>query len=250
MNSKRVPSSTSRHFRDNASCDRMNLATPITPSLGQGVYTLPDAALILGLPLTRLRSWVGGYIESTAEDVPMLATWGKGRGRGFNFHVLVEAYTVYNLRQLGVSLQKIRTAREVLSGYLKTPHPFAAHGILASGGKVLFDLPDSFPKAALNLNLGKQTELSDIIEPFCKRLDFNEATLLAERFWPRGHHSHIVVDPQHAFGRPIIEGTNITVEALADLVDAGEDKSNIASQYSLPLSAVEESHDFIHQLAA
>ena len=222
---------------------------PIAPRIGEGVYTLPDAALILRLPLTRLRHWIGGYLEDREEE-PFLAAWGSGRSRGFNFLVLIEAYTVYNLRQLGVSLQRIRLAREILAEHLGTPHPFAARGILASGGRVLFELDNTAPGAVLQLNPGKQTELRDIIKPFCTRLDFDQSTKLAQRFWPCGRDSHIVVDPHHGFGRPTISGTNITVETLADLIDAGEPPADVAVQYDVPVPAVEESHRFIHQLAA
>jgi len=230
----------------------MTLATkPLTPRLGEGVYTLPDAALILRLPLTRLRHWVGGYFDAgDVEDDGFLATWGRGRGRGFNFLVLIEAYTVYHLRLLGVSLQRIRVAREILGKHLETPHPFAARGILASGGRVLFDLEASAPGALLQLSPGKQTELRDIIEPFCTRLDFDPSTRLADRFWPCGRGAHIVVDPRRSFGRPTITGTSITAEVLADLVDAGEAPTDVAAQYDVPVPAVEEAHRFIHQLAA
>ncbi len=170
----------------------MPIATkPLAPRLGEGVYTLPDAALILRLPLTRLRHWVGGYFDAGyVEDDGFLATWGRGRARGFNFLVLIEAYTVYNLRRLGVSTQRIRVAREILGKHLETAHPFAARGILASGGRVLFDLEASAPGALLQLSPGKQTELRDIIEPFCDRLDFDPSTKLTERFWPCGREAH------------------------------------------------------------
>ena len=224
---------------------------PLAPAIGEGVYTLPDAALILRLPLPRLRHWVGGYFAaSEAGGDGFLATWGSGRGRGFNFLVLIEAYTVYNLRRLGVSLQRIRVAREILSKHLQTPHPFAARGILASGGQVLFDLEETAPGALLQLSRGKQTELKEIIEPFCTRLDFDQSTKLAERFWPCGRETRIVVDPRRAFGRPIINGTSITAEVLAALVDAGETPADVAAQYDVPALAVEEAHHFIHAQAA
>lgn len=228
----------------------MLTASPIKPRIGCGVYTLPDAALILRLPLTRLHSWVGSYIASLNDAVPILQSWGDGHSRGFNFFVLVEAYTVFSLRNLGASLQRIRSAREVLAEHLDTPYPFAAQGILGSRGKVFFDLQGSNPQALLHLDRGKQLEFGAIIESFCTRIDFNNATLLAERFWPLGHNSSIVVDPRHAFGRPVISGTNITAEALSDLLDAGEASSDVASQYNIPVSAVKEAHAFMHQLAA
>ncbi len=222
------------------------------PRVGEGIYTLPDAALILNLPLSRLRSWVGGYVESAGDSSPtgLLATCGRGSRRAFNFHVLIEAYTVYQLRGLGVTLQRIRTARNVLAKTLGSPHPFASRGILAQGGKVLFDLGTERPGALLRLDATQQTEFRGIISPFCQELDFEKDTQLANRYWPMGRDCNIVIDPRVSFGRPVIADTGITVESISALVESGESPINIAAQFDIPISAVTEADLFIRRMAA
>lgn len=221
------------------------------PRLGEGVYTLPDAALILRLPLSRLRAWVGGYLDVVGSTPPgMLATWGRGRQRAFNFHVLIEAYTVYTLRQLGVTMARVRTAREILAARLQASYPFASRGILAQGGKVLFDPGVDAPGGIIHLASGQQAEFRDIIFPFCNELDFTRETGLAERFWPLGRDSHIVIDPRVSFGRPVIVRTGITVESIAGLVAAGEAAENVAAQFDIPIEAVLEAGRFVRPRVA
>lgn len=218
----------------------------LKPRLGEGVYTLPDAALILRLPLGRLRAWVGGYLDIVGSPPPgMLATWGRGRQRAFNFHVLIEAYTVYTLRKLGVTMPRIRTAREILAARLSATYPFACRGILAQGGKVLFDPGSEIPGGIIHLAPGQQAEFREIISPFCEELDFARETGLAERFWPLGRDSHIVIDPRISFGRPVIVETGITVESVYSLVAGGEAAENVAAQFDIPLAAVLEAVSFI-----
>lgn len=223
----------------------------ILPRVGEGIYTLPDAALILNLPLSRLRSWVGGYLEVAGSPPPgMLATCGRGTQRAFNFHVLIEAYTVYQLRELGVTMQRIRQAREVLAKTLGSPYPFASKGILAQGGKVLFDIRKERPGALLNLDASHQTEFQQVISPFCKELDFEKDNQLANRYWPMGRSSSIVIDPRISFGRPVIADTGITVETLSALVEGGESPADISAQFDVPISAVIEADRFIRRVAA
>lgn len=175
----------------------------------------------------------------------MLATWGRGRQRAFNFHVLIEAYTVYTLRKLRVTMPRIRTAREILATRLSSAYPFASRGILAQGGKVLFDPGADTPGGIIHLAPGQQAEFREIISPFCKELDFAGETGLAERFWPLGRDSHIVIDPRISFGRPVIVKTGITVESISSLVAGGEAAQNVAAQFDIPLAAVLEADRFV-----
>ena len=88
------------------------------PTIGEGVYTVPDAAHILKVPQEKLRRWVSGYRAPALQDqgkvkasVVDAGIWGEGRQKAFNFYTLIEVYTITALRDIGVSFQKIRSAR-------------------------------------------------------------------------------------------------------------------------------------------
>jgi uncharacterized protein (DUF433 family) len=59
-----------------------------------------------------------------------------------------------------------------------------------------------------------------------------------------------VIDPHHAFGRPVISGTNVTTEALACLIRGGEKMEDVAQDFCLELAQVEEAWEFERRLAA
>jgi uncharacterized protein (DUF433 family) len=141
----------------------------------------------------------------------------------------------------------LRQARNELSIRFQTRYPFALRGLLTNGKKLLKELGNS---ALLELGTGGQTAFEDVLDPFCHRLDFDSTSQLVSRFYPEGRHSCIVVDPQHSFGRPVIAGTNLTTQAIAQLIRGGEHLEMVADDFQLPLVHVQEAWRFEQKLAA
>jgi uncharacterized protein (DUF433 family) len=50
----------------------------------------------------------------------------------------------------------------------------------------------------------------------------------------------IVIDPRIAFGRPVIVRVGVSTSAIAERIDAGETIENIAADYDLCLSEIEQ----------
>lgn len=172
---------------------------------------------------------------------------GSGRDRHFGFLTLVELFTIAELRQRNVSIAAIRQARDELAVRFKTDHPFALGGLLCSGKKLLKEMGDG---VLLELGARGQTAFEKILEPFCARLDFDDVTSLARRFHPLGKEIPIVVDPRHAFGRPVIDGTNVTTEAIVSLVRGGEAVEDIADSLAISVEAVKAAKSFEFNKAA
>lgn len=141
----------------------------------------------------------------------------------------------------------IREARKELANRFNTQYPFALGGLLCSGRKLLKELGNG---VLLELGSKGQTAFENIIEPFCARLDFDEATSLARRFHPLGKNSPIVVDPRHAFGKPVVDGTNVTTEAIMSLVRGGESFIDIADAFEISLEDVKAARAFEMSKAA
>lgn len=213
-----------------------------TPNFASGAYTVPDAARLLGLPLSRLRAWV---LERDANEA--LGSRGTGRDRTFDFYTLIELFVIGQLRDHGVTWPTLRKARAELIDRFRTPYPFAMEGLLVNGRGLLKELGDA---TLLELGSGGQTAFENVIAPFCRRLNFDSTTKLAARFFPNGPKSDIVIDLHHAFGRPVIDGTNITTEALACLIRIGEKIEDVAQDFRLEPTQVEEAWGFEQRLAA
>ncbi|NQT16827.1 MAG: DUF433 domain-containing protein [Planctomycetes bacterium] len=230
------------------------IATASTvPTLGEGAYTIPDASRILGLPSPKLRRWVNGYWRLVEEEKKLvypahhLDAWGERADKAFNFYTLIELFIITTFREQGLSFKTIRQARQELADRFKTVYPFASHKLLHDGKTILIELDEN---TLMTLGTKGQTAFHRIVAPFCKNLDFSAETDLAERYWPLGRQSSVVVDPRHGFGRPTVSGTNIATETVYGLYRAGEGAETICGLYDLSVSQVDEAVKFEIQKAA
>ncbi|MCG2587185.1 hypothetical protein [Rhodohalobacter sulfatireducens] len=56
----------------------------IEPQLGKGIYSIPDAAAILNMPMGKVRRWLNKYWElEFLQDVGEGYTWGEKREKLF-----------------------------------------------------------------------------------------------------------------------------------------------------------------------
>lgn len=227
----------------------MIAAAPITDPWSRGVYLVPDAARILRVPLSVLRSWISGRLDEDRRHFPAgeIATTGHGANRLFGFHALIELFTVAQLRKRGVPMAVVRQARAELMDRFQTPHPFALEGLMTSGRTLVKSLNDEI---LLELGSRGQTAFTKVLEPFCTSLDFDKASSLASRYFPLGKQHPVVVDPRRAFGRPAIDGTNLTTEAIVSLLRGGEAVENVAESFHIPVDAVLATKAFEQQKAA
>jgi len=227
----------------------MNAPTAtIEPQLGKGIYSIPDAAVILDMPVSKVRRWVKKYWElEFLKDVDEGYTWGESREKAFHFLTLIEIIAVDSFREIGVSFPKIKLAHSKLSELLDTKYPFAHAELMTDGKSIFYKLLES---SLLEVDEKQQLSFTDLVAPYCKKIDFQDKTQLAERFWPLGKDHQIVVDPHHSFGQPVINGTNITVETIFSMLNAGESPEFVASIYDLNLNAVEDVMSFMKRNAA
>ena len=226
----------------------MPSAFDINP-LSTGAYTLPDAARLLGLPVVKLRSWVRGIAQEGARRLPAgsFVSRADGRDRNVDFYTLIELFTLAELRELGVSMKTLRLSRDELTKRFATPYPFALQGLLTDGRRMLKELGTD---TLLELGTGGQSAFEAVIAPFCHRLDFDTSSHLAARYFPLGREVPVVVSPTHAFGRPVIVGTNLPTETIASLVRGGESLDDIASEYQLSRDCIEHAWRFEQRQAA
>lgn len=223
------------------------LKTEIHSKLGEGIYSVSDISFLLKLPKAKVRRWLNTFWNDRfAQKYNTEYSWGVGRAKATNFHILIEFYVFYQLREAGVSVSTIVTAHEEMAKKFKTPYPFASARLLTDGKNILYSIQDG---TTVRANKSKQIVFREIIEDFYKRIDFSEDQL-AERFYPLGKDHHIVVDPSHQFGQPTVENTNILAQTIYDMHRAGESDEFLARLYDLPLSSVEAAISLFNPQAA
>lgn len=224
-----------------------NSMPSIKPEIGQGIYTAPDAARILDLPVQKVRRWLKEYWNKRFNDNEEgdAYSWGNGIERAFGFLTLMEFYVFYRLKERGVRTQKILSAHERLRKRLNTNFPFASVKILTDGGRILFSPEEGY---LVDADSSFQYNLKEVIEPFCEKIEFNQGHL-AQKFYPMGKKGGIVIDPHHQFGQPVIEGTNILPRTLWSYYVGGEKPATIAALFDISLKSVKDAVAFCKKAA-
>ena len=200
--------------------------------LGNGIYTIQEIAHILQLPYPKVHLWVNKYWDGELGKVyESNYSWIVNKTRAVGFHTLVEFYVMVQFAEAGVKTRQVLNAHKELSHDLKTPFPFAQKMVLdgiKTDGKKIYLIQNS---NTILLDGTKQLNL-DFIKLFFKKLEFDKE-FLAARFWPLGKEYKIVCDPNHKFGQPLIEGTNIHAEAIYRMHLAKEPISFISDLYDI-----------------
>lgn len=219
----------------------------LNQQLGKGIYTIPEVAFILKLPVAKVRRWMVEFWDNKlATKYNAIYSNGKGKDKVTNFYTLIEFYVFYQLRELNVSTNRIFMAHQDMSEQLDSPYPFASSKVLSDGKSILFILDDG---TVVNADKSRQIALKQIIEQFCKKIEFSSSDV-AERFYPLGKDKHIIVDPHHQFGQPVIEKTNILAQTLFELYESGESKKFLSRLYDLTENDINDALELFNKTAA
>lgn len=226
--------------------------------IGIGLYTAPEAGKLTGVPVARIRRWLLGHAYHRDGErhwsnplwQPQVPRLGKEVELGFRD--LLELRFVDAFTKAGLSLRAIRKALDVAREVTGTDHPFATARFRTDGRSIFLrvagELAEEAEPVLIDL-LKQQYALNRIVEPSLKDLDFDDGGV-ASRWWPAGRAKPIVLDPAHAFGRPIIADVGVTTRALADAAVAEGTVERVARMYEVSVAAVRDAIAFERRLAA
>lgn len=218
-----------------------NVSKTHKPALGLGAFSVPDIALILRLRQHKVRRMLNQVWDERLGKALFGDTFSItiGDQKFVNFHVLIELFVYFELREIGASAQRIIKARNAMRRDLGTEHPFATAKLLSHGGKIWYE----YLGDVIDADGTRQTNFVDMVRDYAKNIDFN-ADKIAERYWPMGRQHMVVVDPLHQFGMPTIVGTNINTHTLRSMFRSGETPEVLAGLFGIPLNAVQDALEF------
>jgi uncharacterized protein (DUF433 family) len=215
-------------------------------------YPLPEAARILRLPESTLRKWVHGQVYSTKagsrRSRPIVAVSG-GRPWTLSFWNLAEAHILAAItRQHGVALQSARKALDYVASKLDRPRPLITQDFHTDGVNLFVErleqLADDDPGVRSLVNASRQGQLAarDLLKGVLKRVSRDTGGLI-ERIYPwiktLDEPRRIEIDPRRAFGRPVVTGTRVPADELAERFAAGDGVEEIAHEFRMDPSLVE-----------
>jgi uncharacterized protein (DUF433 family) len=165
---------------------------------------------------------------------------GKTRRTPLSYLELVEVAFVAVFRRLGVSLQRIRKAREYVAQNLGSEYPFAEYRFKTEGYHVLLDLQHSEAgsgiKKLILADAGGQLGWEPVVADRFAQFDYERD--LAMVWHLAGRQSEVTIDPRISFGAPTVGGLPTWV--LKGRWRAGESLEDIQEDFGLSYRDVVE----------
>jgi uncharacterized protein (DUF433 family) len=219
--------------------------------LKTGLYPVPLAAKLLHERPATVQRWAFGYRRRGTRYVPAIRTeLPEERGvRVLTFLELVELMFIQGFLRSGLSWPKVREAARVAARLLKgEPHPFAMKRWFVDPATIYLKLGKEHGEEILVEVAGHaQLAIEPALRPYLQQLDFDFQGL-AQRWFPLGFTTPVVVDPRRALGAPVTEKAGVPTEVVAALRCAGDSVSAIAAWYQMDESEVEAAVAFEEQL--
>ena len=208
-------------------------------------YTLAEAARYVRLPTATLRSWVLGRQYPTAEgsaDFPPLIQPASRQPLWLAFSNLIEAHVLRSLRnEHGVPVRALRSALVYAEKTLGIDRLLLRPELRTDAGKVFLDRYGEL----IELTASGQLAMRRLFEEHLKRVEW-DSSRFPVRLYPflsasaPSAERAIVIDPRIAFGRPVMLRKGISKSTIAERVDAGEAVDDIAADYDLGRSEIEQ----------
>jgi uncharacterized protein (DUF433 family) len=208
-------------------------------------YGLAEAARYLKLSPATLRSWSVGRPYPTTAGIghfqPLLRLPAK-RPPTLSFWNLIEAHVLRSLRtDHGLSVQALRKALRYAEQVLVIERLLLRNDLCTDAGRLFLERYGEL----IDLSASGQLAMRKVFDEYLKRVEW-DGRQFPTRLYPfvSGDSSRasrpITIDPQVAFGRPVVQRAGVSTSAIADRVDAGETVADLVGDYGLSEPEIEQ----------
>jgi uncharacterized protein (DUF433 family) len=214
------------------------------PPRERPAYTVAEVSHYVGTPAATVRAWVKGqagfrrvlHLDEERQGPPLLS-----------FLNLVEVHVLDALRRHHrLPLSRIRRALGFLSKrYPKNHHPLAELDLRTDGFSLFIDEVSRL----VNATQDGQLAIKRILEAYLERIDRDVShvpvrlypfTRRRESFFPSDEPRLVVIDPEIAFGRPVLSKSGTPTDVIAERFRAGESIGDLSQDYGRPVTEIEE----------
>ncbi|HVT42933.1 MAG TPA: DUF433 domain-containing protein [Thermoanaerobaculia bacterium] len=210
----------------------------------QPAYSLAEAARYLKVAEATLRSWVVGRpyprADGTGHFRPLIHPPFR-RPLLLSFWNLIEAHVLRSLRtDHGVSIMALRQAVAYAEKSLQIERLLLSKELRTEAGRIFLERYGEL----IELSASGQLAMRRLFDEHLKRVEWDERQFPV-RLYPFVSSEMlldrpIAIDANVAFGRPIVLRAGVTTAAIADRIDAGEQVSELASDYGLSEAEIEQ----------
>ena len=210
--------------------DSGRLTTPL--------YSYAEADRLAGVGRGTSSRWLKGYrywyAPGDLRAMPPVTERVESQ-EAVSFVDLVEVIVIGGLRKKGFSLRTIRKMNEFCQLLLQKTRPLVTETFKVSG-RDIFVLASHGHLVNVSSQRGMQA-WDEVLDLFLETVDYENE--LARRWWPMGREYPVVVDPEYGFGLPVVSGSGVRTEILAERARAGDADEEISYDFGLDASQVE-----------
>ena len=216
-------------------------------------YSAPEVGQLVGVAPARARRWLRGYpyagTDGARAQPPLVARDNDPGTLYASFLELVDLLFVKRFLDAGVSLRTLRRALNEATEILGVTH-FAGQRFFTDGRKVYLEIR-ARGDALLQLISAGQWTIAPVIRTLAERIDFDDASGVARRWYPCGRDGRVVLDPTMSFGRPTLVGHSVATSNILDFYQAeGESVQAACDWWGLSRAEVEAAVAFERDIAA
>ena len=215
------------------------------------LYTLSEAAGLVGIPVGTLRAWARGrdFPSSSGAALhsePLVTDAGARHARvpTMPFVGIAEAAFLAAVRSTGVPMQRIRPALEKLRDDLGVEHALASELLYTDGAELLRRVGKASGASERDMEFvvvrNDQGVFTPVVLDYLTKVRFG-ATGYAEAIrLPKYGEADVIVDPRFGFGQPVLESNGVRVETILERFSAGESILDLADDFATPAAVIEQ----------
>ena len=220
--------------------------------LTRPLYSFAEADRLAGVSPRTSSRWVKGYkyLNERGERIaqPSMTTRTTSESeQGVSFLDLVSIKAIDGLRKMNFSTRAIRQVVQYCQDELEMAYPLATQQFKTDRRKIYMNAGDGRLLEVLGGQQGAQA-WDRILDPFLKDLDYHNE--FARRWYPLGKDEPVVVDPDYGFGLPVVVGSGVRTESIAEQYYAGDKVEHIAYDFNVTREQIKSALKLESQLAA
>ncbi|MBW6396794.1 hypothetical protein KPL78_02995 [Roseomonas sp. HJA6] len=218
--------------------------------LESGIYTIAEAAYLVGISERKARGWISGYDKYKL--IPMIENeigWS-GNHLALSFKNLLEMRFISFFEDAGVHINHIRSIMDEVRVITSTDHPFSTDIVFQTDGrKIVGSIIKKYSSPKIYDPRTKNLEMFPVVYDSLKHdieFDFNGDARL---WFPRKHIApNVIIHPKFAFGKPIIKDFQIPTQAIASAVKVEGSQAAVAEIFDIPVKYVRQAVKFEAEL--
>ena len=197
-------------------------------------YSYAEADRIAGATRGTSKRWTRGYSYVAEEGKVSLPPVTRGVDHpevpGVSFFDLVEVAAITKLKDLGLSLPRIRQVVTICQELLELERPLISERFRSDGRDVFVQQGDALVELGIGVRRGRQA-WDELLGPFLQTVEYEGEYV--RRWWPLGQTKGVVVDPDFGFGLPVVAESGVRTEIVLEQVEAGVSPAQVADDFGL-----------------